>query len=81
MSRIILAVLALGAGDAMASGLEESQTAFNWFTLGDPHSLPMGWVFLNFLIFVTKVDRNTASQTSTGTSKQVVVQLEDEEEE
>jgi F-type H+-transporting ATPase subunit b len=52
MMRIALVAVLLSSTNALASGLEEASGAFNWFTLGDPHSLPMGWVFLNFLIFV-----------------------------
>ena len=24
-----------------------------WFTIGDPHSLAMGWFILNFILFIT----------------------------
>ncbi len=36
---------------ALAAGAP--QDGINWFTIGDPHSLAMGWFILNFLIFAT----------------------------
>jgi len=51
MMRIIALMVFLLPLTALAAGAPEG--GINWFTIGDPHNLAMGWFILNFLIFAT----------------------------
>jgi F0F1-type ATP synthase membrane subunit b/b' len=48
--RKILALIVFLPVTALASSAPSS--GINWFTIGDPHKLAMGWFILNFVIFV-----------------------------
>ena len=48
--RKVLALIAFLPATALASSAPAN--GINWFTIGDPHNLAMGWFILNFVIFV-----------------------------
>jgi F0F1-type ATP synthase membrane subunit b/b' len=48
--RIVLALIAFLPATALASAAPTD--GINWFKIGDPHNLAMGWFILNFMIFI-----------------------------
>ena len=49
--RFVLLALVWSPSLALAGGAPTD--GINWFTIGDPHSLAMGWFILNFILFIT----------------------------
>ena len=49
--RLFAVMICMVPSLAFAGAVPED--GINWFTIGDPHNLAMGWFILNFLIFAT----------------------------
>ena len=49
--RFVLLALVWSPSLALTGGAPTD--GINWFTIGDPHSLAMGWFILNFILFIT----------------------------